>query len=313
MKSFCIKTNNNDILNYLLSRIHEVDFEDLIYSKNKFKIYENVIIHYQGEDNDKFLEFLVELITEVIIEFYEEKLIKQILNYNYFYFDEYERIKICNNCMEIIDSGFKPENNFYNIDNLEGKRLEEKTRIDMVKCAVKFYLRENKSMILEGFVHFRLKEYLSYLDNVIDTAVNQFIIEKEYNEFINILRIYVESKIPNCNLIHLIYINGESIILDEEKNIVSVSENVINAKYLSDISFSSNDLALNILLTLLPEKVEIHLIGDEDDFINTIKLIFDGRVFICKECNICRTYRMLNNAKIEWIIISTWILNKYVV
>ena len=47
MKSFCIKTNNEDILDYLLSRTKEIDFEDLTYCKKKFKIYQNVVIHYQ--------------------------------------------------------------------------------------------------------------------------------------------------------------------------------------------------------------------------------------------------------------------------
>ena len=38
MKSFCIKTNNTDILDYLLERIEELDFEDLVYSKKQYKI-----------------------------------------------------------------------------------------------------------------------------------------------------------------------------------------------------------------------------------------------------------------------------------
>ena len=92
MKLFCIKTNNNYILDYLLNRIKEINFEDLIYSKNEFKIYKNVIIHYKGKDEESFLCFLQELITEVILEFYEKELIRQMINYNYFYFDEYERI-----------------------------------------------------------------------------------------------------------------------------------------------------------------------------------------------------------------------------
>ena len=207
-----------------------------------------------------------------------------MLNYNYFYFDEYERLHICENCMEIME-------------NEEGMQIID--REEIIEKAVFSYLQEYKSMILNGFINFRLKEYFSYLDNVIDMAVNQFIIEKEYNEFINLLRIYVDSKKTECNLLHLIYINGESILLDNNKNIVSISDNIFNAKYLSDISFSSNDFALNTLLTLLPAKIEIHLIGEEDEFINTIKLIFENRVFICRECNICRTYRLLNHAKIE--------------
>ncbi len=280
MKSFCFKTNNTQVLNYLLNRIQEIDFENLIYSQNQFKIYKNITIHYRGNNNNKFYNFLTELIGEVVIEFYEEKILKQLINYNYFYFDEYEKNKILENCMQLIE----PE--MYNTKLLDNKNIKE-------------YVKENKAMILDGFVYFRLRAYLEYLDEVVDSGVNQFVIEKEYREFISLLRVYVESKVPEYNLLHLIYINGESILLDEKRNIVSVSENIYNAKYLSDISFSSNDFALNTLLCLIPRRIEIHLIDDEDEFINTLKLIFEGRVTICKDCDICKTYKILNNAKIS--------------
>lgn len=280
MKSFCFKTNNTQVLNYLLNRIQEIDFENLIYSQNQFKIYKNITIHYRGNNNNKFYNFLTELIGEVVIEFYEEKILKQLINYNYFYFDEYEKNKILENCMQLIE----PE--MYNTKLLDNKNIKE-------------YVKENKAMILDGFVYFRLRAYLEYLDEVVDSGVNQFVIEKEYREFISLLRVYVESKVPEHNLLHLIYINGESILLDEKRNIVSVSENIYNAKYLSDISFSSNDFALNTLLCLLPRRIEIHLIDDADEFINTLKLIFEGRVTICKDCDICKTYKILNNAKIS--------------
>ncbi len=282
MKSLCIKINNTDILNYLLERIEIIDFEDITYSKNKFKIYENIIIHYQGKNNLKFYDFLCDLLQEVVIEFYEEKIVKQLINYNYFYFDEYEKNKITENCLQMRDT-----EEYKNL-------IEEKAYI---KNAFKEYISENKTIILDGFVYFRLQDYIKVLDNLVDQAVNQFVIEKEYTEFINLLRIYVDSKLPEFSMLHLIYNKGESILLDSEKNVVSVSDNIYNAKYLSDISFSSNDYALNTLLTLLPEKIEIHLIEEEDEFINTIKLIFENRVSICKDCNICKTYRLLNKAR----------------
>lgn len=280
MKSFCFKTNNTEILNYLLNRIREIDFENLIYSQNQFKIYKNITIHYIGNNNNKFYNFLTELIGEVVIEFYEEKILKQLINYNYFYFDEYEKNKILENCMQLIE----PE--IYTVKLLDNKSIKE-------------YIKENKAMILDGFIYFRLKAYLEYLDEIVDSGVNKFIIEKEYREFIGLLRVYVESKVPKYNLLHLIYISGESILLDEKRDIVSISENIYNAKYLSDISFSSNDFALNTLLCLLPKRIEIHLIDEEDEFINTLKLIFEGRVTICKDCDICKTYKILNNAKIS--------------
>lgn len=282
MKSLCIKTNNVKIINYLLNRINEIDFKDIIYTQKKFKIYNNIIIHYNGNNINSYYNFLCYLLIEIIYKFYEEKIIKQLINYNYFYFEDYEKNIILQNCIKNIESD---ENNEKNI--IKVKIYKE----------IKEYIKDNKTINLEGFIYFRIKEYFNYLDNNVDTAVSQFVIEKEYTEFISLLRIYVKSRKTDYNLLHLIYINGESILIDENKNIVSVTENIYNAKYLSDISFSSNDVALNTLLTLLPKKLEIHLIDNEDEFINTIKLIFEDKISICRDCNICKTYKLLNSTK----------------
>ena len=151
-------------------------------------------------------------------------------------------------------------------------------------------------MIIDGFIIFRLKDYISGLEDVLDYSVKEYVVEKEYNEFIHLLKIYVDSKPSSTSLIHLIYTSSESILLDKDKNIVNLNDNIFNATYLSDINFSSNDYALNTLLTILPKRIQIHLCVDfEDEFINTLKLIFRNRINICKGCNLCRTYKMLNN------------------
>ncbi len=279
MRSYCIKTNNENIINYMLNRIEKNSFENIYYCDREFKIYKNVCIHYVGINIDGFINFVANLISDMIIDFYEEKLINRIISSNYFYFDEYEQKIILENCREYCKVEYveKKETLYYEIEK---------------------YIKENKSIVLEGIINFRIKEYIKILDKIVDTSVNQYIIEKEYNEFINLLKVYINTTKPGVSLLHLIYINGESILIDENKNIVSLSENIFNAKYLSDISFSSNDFALNTLLSLLPEKLEVHVIDVEDEFINTLKLIFEDRIYICKDCNICKTYKMINGVKI---------------
>ena len=90
----------------------------------------------------------------------------------------------------------------------------------------------------------------------------------------------------------MIYKSKDSIIINDNKEIVSCNDNISKAKYISDISFSSNDLALNTLLNLLPQKITIHLIdGYQDEFINTLSLIFQDRIMICQDCDICKVYR----------------------
>ena len=111
-------------------------------------------------------------------------------------------------------------------------------------------------------------------------------------EFISLLKLYINSQKNNSNIVHLIYNTSESILLDENKNIIMNSEEIFNAKYLSDISFSSNDYTLNSLLNLLPKKIYIHLIDNQiDQFINTLQLIFENRISICLNCEICNLYR----------------------
>ena len=232
-----------------------------------------------GEDLQGFNNFMAELITDAIIKYYEFKIITRIINSNYFYFDDLERKLIFDNCEELIKS-------------------EETRKKETLYNEISKFLKENKSVVIEGVINFRIREYIKILDSVVDMAVNQYVIEKEYTEFISLLRVYINTTETETQRLHLIYINGESIILDEKRNIISIANNAFNAKYLSDITFSSNDYALNTLLSLLPKRLDIHIIDNEDEFIETLKLIFEERVNICKDCNICKTYKMINNVKI---------------
>lgn len=279
MKSFCIKTNNREIIDYLLNKFDKIDFANISYIDKKFKIYYNFIIHYNGEELDEFYKILCNIITDTILKFYEINIIKRILSFNYFYFDEFERKKIQEICVK----------------SLESNKLKNRNKTIYTK--VQKYFKSNKAMILDGFVTFRIKEYIEKIDELVDEGVNKYIIEKEYAEFISLLKMYVNSKEAETEEVHLIYTNGESILLDKNKDIITISNNSFNAKYLSDITFSSNDFALNALLSLLPKKINIHLITKKDEFIDTLGLIFENRVYICNDCNICRTYKIINSAK----------------
>ena len=76
---------------------------------------------------------------------------------------------------------------------------------------------------------------------------------------------------------------------------IDIDKNALTAKYLSDVSFSNNDYILNTLLNLLPQKIYLHLISPVSnlDFINTLQLIFENRIKMCTECNICNLYKSI--------------------
>lgn len=276
MKSICMKTNNSQILDYLQEELNLIDLDNVYFSNNEFKNYKNIIVHYTGNDNSLFLDKISSLLSFLVIYEFEESILKRLIFQNYFYFSLSERRKILENCFDIV---------------IEDENYIKAKYTILFKC-FKQYLCNHKSIILTGFINFKLTDYIDLLSKIVDDAVNSFIIEKEYMEFISLLKLYINSQKSETELIHLIYAKNFSILLDKNKNIIDTSDNIFKAKFLSDITFSNNDYILNTILNLLPKKIYIHLINNYmDEFVNTLKLIFENRAEICTDCNICKIYK----------------------
>ena len=269
MKTICIKTNNESIISYLLEKLENLNLKDVCFSCKNFKIFKNFFIHYNGQDFDLFLCDISDILASIVLEFYEDVIAKNLISNEYFYFNSTEKKDIFMK--------------FVNIRNNDIECFSSKEKI-LFNIFYDFLNFSNK-LFLKGFVTFRLNNYVKELQTQIDSAVSQYLIEKEYNEFISLLKLYINTEPCQIEFVHLIYKDKIPILLDKDKNIIRVDSNILNAKFLSDISFSNSDIALNTLLNILPKKIYIHLIDKEvDEFITKNKAI------ICTDCNICRIY-----------------------
>lgn len=271
MISICIKENNTAILEYIISKIKKSSIPQIFFSTHSFRVYKNLIIHYKGQNENKFYNFISHIIAKSILKFYEPIILKRKLAYDYFYFNLADR-KI------ILDE--------YNL-LIKNKN----TRLSQIIKPVNLYIKNNKSIILNGFVNFRLANYLEYLNKLLQEAITQYITDKEYFEFIDLLKNYVDSKIPDNITVNLVYVNSNAILLTETGDIIPTDK--FDSMYLSDISFSNNDYILNTLIGILPAKLCLHLISEEDAFIKTIKLIFSDKITFCSGCTLCNSYQIL--------------------
>ena len=284
-KTICIKTNNVNITDYLLEQLESINISDVYFSCYKFKLYTNIIIHYVGANITTFLNNVSSILSYAITNYYEPKIIQDIINMNYFYFSTIDKKRIYNICLTTIDYS-------YSISMLQ-----------LISNEFYKYFSDNKYAILDGFVNFKLKDYIKELDVFIDMCVNKYIIDTEYNEFISLLQSYIQSTPCSSDTIHLLYLDHESKLFDSSYKEIKYDLDFFNNKYVSDISFSYNDFALNTLLTLLPQKLYIHLLSKEDEFISTLKQIFKDRFLICNQCNFCSKYKphILNKGSHEYI------------
>ena len=177
MKSLCIKTNDSSLLNYLLNELKNTDLKDICFSENTFKFYKNIIIHYSGNNEPLFLSKISSMLSFLVIDEIEESLLKRLLFQNYFYFDSIEMNKILSICFDYMTDDFT---------DLFDKKFK------ILYDAFYEFLQHNKSLVLNGFINFRIKKYMSILDEIVSKAVNHFVIEKEYLEFISLLKIYIK-------------------------------------------------------------------------------------------------------------------------
>jgi len=227
-------------------------------------------------------------LADCIIRQYEEKLISRIINSNYGYFNLIEKKEILNIALRIIKNDDK---------NLLNSLLQIRRKNVIVRKLMEYFDGAN-SLILDGFVNFRLKEYIKDLEEIVDKAVDDFLMEREYKEFIRLLRYFVDIQDPKFNIVHVIVgYDSKYMLLDEtQKEITNecVQEFV---KEISEGEINYDDLLVSSLITLAPKKIIIHTMGQfrNKELLETIKNVFSGKVVICSGCDICA----VNMAKSE--------------
>lgn len=156
---------------------------------------------------------------------------------------------------------------------------------------IKSCIEESDEINIDGFITFRMKELLENFQNIVDKIVEVYLVEKEYNEFVKLLKYFVEvqdSKIEELN------------ILIDEKGIYSLKDKLgkdLMDEFANEIlgskmgtTVNMEDMIISGLITSSPEKIIIHGITNSlnKEFIETIKNVFTDRVHICKGCALCK-------------------------
>jgi putative sporulation protein YtxC len=157
---------------------------------------------------------------------------------------------------------------------------------------IEAYFRENSLLVVEGFIRFRLQEYLEELRVLVEVALDECLMERQYQEFISLLQYFVymqESKIPSAHLIH--QGGHEFLILNEQFEAIDMKEFDTTLKLeVLDKDINFEDMIVSTLITVAPATIHIHSREPELLVIKTIMQIFEGRTVLCNYCRKCHAY-----------------------
>lgn len=227
--------------------------------------------------NSKIKDYIASALSDIILDQWQNILITKIIRENYYYFNEEDRNKIYQFALEYVQQ-----------DQPAGTMIRKRRR-QQIYQRLQDYLENNNQLIIEGFIRFRLKDYVADLKEAIDNAVDDFLMEREYSEFVQLLRYFVDIQDSKIDLAHVVAKpNGNFSLYDKNHQNISnehMEEFILDVN--SDISYE--DLLISALISLSPHKIVFHHNENKlhQNTLKTIKDVFVDRVETCNGCELC--------------------------
>jgi len=179
----------------------------------------------------------------------------------------------------------------HNADPTQEQRqlTDQDMRRSLVYEEIVDYLRTNRLLNMEGLVRFRLKRYHEQLRDIVEYAIDEYTADRQYEEFISLLKYFVyiqEVKIPSAHLIHKG--DHEFSLLNERMEPIEVKQPDPFVIDMIDREINFEDMIVSALISVSPQKLVIHTRHPESQVIKTIRHIFEDRASVCTACPRCR-------------------------
>ena len=230
----------------------------------------------RSSDEIAFYDSLAKLIQDIIVNLYLKDVIKDRVIKICEEYTVKEKEEISKFTHEILK-----DNNYY---------MNERA---MIEKDIVNYLIENNSILIDGYMRFRLREYLYLVDISIEKAIFELESEKEYTEFLGMLQYFVNIQESKLELVNVIIKDNDYFLLD-------IDDNILEKGLLDDVDelyydeVSKADLLVSSLIVISPRELVIHVEKNkEKELISIITEVFGDRVNICHGCEKCK----LNNRK----------------
>ncbi|MGL5416883.1 MAG: putative sporulation protein YtxC [Clostridium sp.] len=228
------------------------------------------------EVHNKIKLYVSNLLYKMVIKDYKRKELFQLIKDTYFFLKQDEILEIEVLIMEVLLRENK-------IDDDVAVFCENK--INNIIEKIKECLNENNEMNINGFITFRMRSLREDIEEIIDKVIQKYMIEKEYREFIKLLKYFVEvgeSKIEQINII--IDSEGKYRIEDEGgKDIFNQFTKDIGESKIG-LDATIEDVIISGLITNAPK--EVLIIGMENcknkEFMNTVEKVFEERLIYVK-------------------------------
>ncbi|MGI6550198.1 MAG: sporulation protein YtxC [Syntrophomonadales bacterium] len=233
-----------------------------------------------------FKHQLAEILAEAILNHWEKKLIRRQAERNYKRLPSAEQAELAERAVHFLRRCN---------DNESLNLLLKFGRKNKISHNILEHLDTDNTLNLDGLVNFSLREYLREIRFAVDLAYEDLKSEKQYNDFIRLLKYFVETQPPKAVEVNIYLAENGAFHLWDEKGHV-IEQDLIDL-YLEDILTNDNnldDILISILITVAPRRIIFHSLGAVPDTepARIIKRVFKERIMVCPGCDRCLGHQL---------------------
>lgn len=226
--------------------------------------------------NEKIKEiinlYVSNILYRIVIDNYRKKEMFEFLTDNYFFLKQHEILEVEDEIVRVL----KYEETTQNEDSIYCLN-----RINSMVEKIRDCISEKQEINIDGFITFRMRKLRGDIEKIIDKVVERYMVEKEYKEFVKLLKYFVE--IQECKIEEI------NIIIEANNNytIKNGEGRDLYYDFLKEIKAEQGRIELNIedvlisgLITSAPKNIIIY--GKENctnkEFLDTIENVFGNKV-----------------------------------
>lgn len=233
---------------------------------------ENVVSVFISEQTQYVVQVVfVPVMTEFIINNKEDSWILDYIE-NLFYFTDYEEKKQILEIAKALMDGNNPD-----IPLVQ----EVVPRKQLIAEAIHDFLEIPISFSFESFLKFRMRTYNEALLQIVESAIDEYKLEQEYQTFIQGLREFREKREPKIDQLHIFH-DEQFYFYNQEFNEIKRDElfKYIDRKLILHQPMYIDSAVLAPLVSIAPKSISIYTDQIDNGMVQTIHNIFLENVTI---------------------------------
>ncbi|MDO7907371.1 putative sporulation protein YtxC [Paenibacillus sp. JX-17] len=233
-----------------------------------------------SDKHPQFLESLPEVylaaagaLADFILDVHEERMLRSMIFLDYPELEDEDRERVLLICQQL----------------LKGEEGEEehpfRRRHELLTTGLAQDLPDLPYLNLEGILRFRLQDYKQELKEVVEYAVDEFWMDRQYEEFMGLLKYFVYFQEVRMPLVHVIHRGGHRFdVLDATLRplVLPEPDTVVVEMPGIELEMEVEDLILSTLITLSPGQILLHSAEPDAQSVRSICHIFEERVRLCE-------------------------------